>query len=160
MRSGDYHSWRKVKSTLASALALTAAVLVIAPLGLVFFHLLKSGASSINLAFFTHLPAPVGEPGGGLRLPGKSLADVSLESQLGREDLDGPPPFQPLIPGAVKAFADKLAGRVAEAGASPSDERIHLAGGELDVTSTTAPENAGTRVSFWLPIDGKSPKQS
>jgi uncharacterized protein (TIGR00255 family) len=32
---------------------------------------------------------------------------------------------QPLIPGAVKAFADKLAGRVAEAGASPSDERIH-----------------------------------
>ena len=32
---------------------------------------------------------------------------------------------QPLIPGAVKAFADKLAARVAEAGASPSDERIH-----------------------------------
>ena len=32
---------------------------------------------------------------------------------------------QPLIPGAVKAFADKLASRVAEAGASPSDERIH-----------------------------------
>jgi len=32
---------------------------------------------------------------------------------------------QPLIPGAVKAFTDKLAARVAEAGASPSDERIH-----------------------------------
>jgi uncharacterized protein (TIGR00255 family) len=32
---------------------------------------------------------------------------------------------QPLIPGAVRAFADKLAARVAEAGASPSDERIH-----------------------------------
>src|SRR6185503_1963863 len=32
---------------------------------------------------------------------------------------------QPLIPGAVKAFADKLAARVAEAGAAPSDERIH-----------------------------------
>jgi len=32
---------------------------------------------------------------------------------------------QPLIPGAVKAFADKLAARVTEAGASPSDERIH-----------------------------------
>ena len=31
---------------------------------------------------------------------------------------------QPLIPGAVKAFTDKLAARVAEAGASPSDERI------------------------------------
>jgi phosphate transport system permease protein len=66
MRSGDYHSWRKIKSALASGLALTAAVLVIAPLGLVFFHLLRSGASSVNLAFFTHLPAPVGEQGGGM----------------------------------------------------------------------------------------------
>jgi uncharacterized protein (TIGR00255 family) len=31
----------------------------------------------------------------------------------------------PLLPGAVKAFADKLAAKVAEAGASPTDERIH-----------------------------------
>jgi phosphate transport system permease protein len=66
MRSGGNHSWRKLKSALASVLALTAAVLVIAPLGLVFFHLLRSGASSVNLDFFTHLPAPVGEQGGGM----------------------------------------------------------------------------------------------
>jgi len=32
---------------------------------------------------------------------------------------------EPLMPGAVKAFADKLAAKVAEAGASPTDERIH-----------------------------------
>jgi len=32
---------------------------------------------------------------------------------------------EPLIPSAVKAFADKLAAKVAEAGASPSDERVH-----------------------------------
>ena len=32
---------------------------------------------------------------------------------------------EPLMPGAVRAFADKLAAKVAEAGASPSDERIH-----------------------------------
>ena len=32
---------------------------------------------------------------------------------------------EPLMPGAVKAFADKLAAKVSEAGASPSDERIH-----------------------------------
>jgi len=32
---------------------------------------------------------------------------------------------EPLMPGAVKAFADKLAAKVAEAGASASDERIH-----------------------------------
>jgi uncharacterized protein (TIGR00255 family) len=30
----------------------------------------------------------------------------------------------PLMPGAVKAFTDKLAAKIAEAGASPSDERV------------------------------------
>ena len=32
---------------------------------------------------------------------------------------------QPLLPGAVKAFQDKLAQKIAEAGAAPSDERVH-----------------------------------
>jgi uncharacterized protein (TIGR00255 family) len=32
---------------------------------------------------------------------------------------------RPLVPGAVKAFQDKLASKIAEAGASPSDERVH-----------------------------------
>jgi len=32
---------------------------------------------------------------------------------------------QPLMPGAIRAFQEKLAARLAEAGASPSDERIH-----------------------------------
>jgi len=32
---------------------------------------------------------------------------------------------QPLMPGAIRAFQEKLAARIAEAGASPSDERIH-----------------------------------
>ena len=31
----------------------------------------------------------------------------------------------PLMPGAVKAFTEKLAAKIAEAGASPSDERVH-----------------------------------
>ena len=60
------HQWRKTKSALASGLSFVAAVLVIAPLGLVFFYLLESGASSVNWDFFTHLPAPVGEKGGGM----------------------------------------------------------------------------------------------
>jgi len=55
-----------MKSALASAIAFVSALLVIAPLGLVFFHLLVSGASSVNWDFFTHLPAPVGEKGGGM----------------------------------------------------------------------------------------------
>ena len=38
-------------------------------------------------------------------------------------------------------------------GLQSSDERIHLAGGELDVTSGMTPGSSGTKVSFWLPID-------
>ena len=60
------HRWRKIKNALASTTTFVSAVLVIAPLGLVFFHLLVNGASSVNLAFFTHLPKPVGEAGGGM----------------------------------------------------------------------------------------------
>ncbi len=60
------HPWRKFKSAGASGLSFLAAMLVIAPLGLVFFYLLKSGAQSVNWAFFTQLPKPVGAPGGGM----------------------------------------------------------------------------------------------
>ncbi|HXQ02104.1 MAG TPA: phosphate ABC transporter permease PstA [Candidatus Udaeobacter sp.] len=62
----DKHRWRKFKSALASAIAFISAVLVITPLGLVFFHLLVNGASSVNWDFFTKLPAPVGAVGGGM----------------------------------------------------------------------------------------------
>ncbi|MGI8435852.1 MAG: phosphate ABC transporter permease PstA [Chthoniobacterales bacterium] len=51
---------------MASGLSSLAAILVIAPLALVFFHLVRSGASAVNLDFFTHLPKPVGEIGGGM----------------------------------------------------------------------------------------------
>ena len=62
----DNHTWRKIKSALASASRLFPRILVIAPLGLVFFHLLVNGASSVNWDFFTKLPAPVGAVGGGM----------------------------------------------------------------------------------------------
>jgi phosphate transport system permease protein len=65
-RRADNHTWRKIKSGLASAIAFISAVLVITPLGLVFFHLLINGASSVNWDFFTKLPAPVGAVGGGM----------------------------------------------------------------------------------------------
>lgn len=62
----DNHHWRKIKNALASTGTFVSAVLVIAPLGLVFFHLLVNGASAVNWDFFTHLPKPVGEAGGGM----------------------------------------------------------------------------------------------
>jgi phosphate transport system permease protein len=42
----------------------TAAVLV--PLALIFFHIVKMGLSSLSLDFFTQIPKPPGEPGGGM----------------------------------------------------------------------------------------------
>jgi phosphate transport system permease protein len=62
----DHHTWRKIKSAIASGIALVSGVLVIAPLGLVFFYLLVNGAGSVNWDFFTKLPAPVGAVGGGM----------------------------------------------------------------------------------------------
>jgi phosphate transport system permease protein len=58
--------WRKLKSEAMQAMALVCALLVIAPLGLILFHLLQWGFTSLNWAFFTHLPKPVGETGGGM----------------------------------------------------------------------------------------------
>jgi phosphate transport system permease protein len=60
------HIWRKVKNVLVSATTFLSAILVIAPLALVFFHLLINSAGSVNWAFFTQLPKPVGVVGGGM----------------------------------------------------------------------------------------------
>ncbi len=60
------HGWRKAVSAFVSAVTMLCAAVVVAPLALVFFHLLRLGASSLNVDFFTHLPAAPGEPGGGM----------------------------------------------------------------------------------------------
>jgi phosphate transport system permease protein len=60
------HACRKAKSALVSGLCFVCALVVITPLGLVLFHLVKSGAGSVDWHFFTHLPKPVGEAGGGM----------------------------------------------------------------------------------------------
>ncbi|MCU1349011.1 MAG: Phosphate transport system permease protein PstA, partial [Acidobacteria bacterium] len=36
------------------------------PLAFILFYVIKEGASSLNWAFFTQMPRPVGEPGGGM----------------------------------------------------------------------------------------------
>jgi phosphate transport system permease protein len=60
------HAWRKLKSGIIGWLCLAAAVATVAPLALVLFHLLQEGFSAISWDFFTKLPKPVGEPGGGM----------------------------------------------------------------------------------------------
>ncbi len=60
------HRWRRVKNRCMRAVTFCCALLVVAPLALVFFHLLMMGFSSLNWEFFTHLPKPPGEEGGGM----------------------------------------------------------------------------------------------
>ena len=43
-----------------------AVVLILVPLGLVLFFVISQGVGALNLDFFTHMPQPVGEPGGGM----------------------------------------------------------------------------------------------
>jgi phosphate transport system permease protein len=51
---------------LVTGLAVLSTVLVIAPLVAILVYLIYMGTRSLNLAFFTHIPAPIGEPGGGM----------------------------------------------------------------------------------------------
>ncbi|MFQ5690863.1 MAG: phosphate ABC transporter permease PstA [Gemmatimonadota bacterium] len=48
------------------ALSALAALITLVPLLLIFEHLLADGVGALDLAFFTQLPRPVGEPGGGM----------------------------------------------------------------------------------------------
>ncbi len=57
---------RAVTDGAVTALAVLATLLVVTPLVAIFVYLIYKGASSLNLAFFTQIPKPVGEAGGGM----------------------------------------------------------------------------------------------
>jgi phosphate transport system permease protein len=57
---------RNATNYFVSSLSVLATIAVIIPLIAILFYLIYKGASSLNLAFFTRPPAPVGEPGGGM----------------------------------------------------------------------------------------------
>jgi phosphate transport system permease protein len=57
---------RTVTNYFISGLSVLATIIVIVPLLAILFYLIYKGASSLNLAFFAHIPAPVGESGGGM----------------------------------------------------------------------------------------------
>jgi phosphate transport system permease protein len=57
---------RWMTNHLASGLAVLSTILVIAPLIAIFVDLVYKGSVSLNWNFFTKLPAPVGESGGGM----------------------------------------------------------------------------------------------
>src|SRR5205085_4104054 len=66
MHSRYIHVRRAVADHMATMLAWLAALLVLVPLAAIFGYLVYRGIGSIDLAFFTQTPKPVGESGGGM----------------------------------------------------------------------------------------------
>jgi phosphate transport system permease protein len=58
--------WRRGVNSLATFAAAASVLLVLLPLGAVFGYLVYKGIGSINWAFLTQTPKPVGEAGGGM----------------------------------------------------------------------------------------------
>ncbi|MBA4072382.1 MAG: phosphate ABC transporter, permease protein PstA [Gemmatimonas sp.] len=75
---------RRARSAAMVALTVVAALLATLPLVLILGLLLKQGASSLNWAFFTAMPKPVGETGGGMAnaLAG-TLMLIAIASAIG-----------------------------------------------------------------------------
>lgn len=57
---------RKIVSRIAETLCALAVCIALVPLAFILFFVIKEGASSLNWAFFTQMPKPVGEAGGGM----------------------------------------------------------------------------------------------
>ncbi len=57
---------RRFTNNLVAGLAMLATVLVLVPLAAILVYLVYKGTSSLNLAFFTKIPAPPGVAGGGM----------------------------------------------------------------------------------------------
>jgi phosphate transport system permease protein len=77
-------SGRSLKNGLMTLVMVAATLSVLAPLVIIFVHILRMGASSLSLDFFTQIPKPTGETGGGMAngLAGSAIM-IALASCLG-----------------------------------------------------------------------------
>jgi phosphate transport system permease protein len=57
---------RKIVSRLVEVACAGSVLVALVPLALVLYFVLSQGLPALNLAFFTNMPKPVGEPGGGM----------------------------------------------------------------------------------------------
>jgi phosphate transport system permease protein len=71
---------RKILSSLFVGFCGASVLLALVPLALILFFLVSRGIQSFNLAFFTDMPKPVGEPGGGMA---PSIVGTLILSGLG-----------------------------------------------------------------------------
>lgn len=79
--------WRIFVDRAIRAMSVVAVVLAIVPLGLVLWYVTVRGVGGIDLSFFTELPKPVGETGGGM-----ANAIVGTLELVGLASLVGIPP--------------------------------------------------------------------
>jgi len=57
---------RRLSSGVMIVLTFLAAAVAVVPLVVILAYLIKEGAGALSLDFFTHMPRPAGEPGGGM----------------------------------------------------------------------------------------------
>ena len=57
---------RKLMSALFVGFCGLSVAVALVPLAFILFYVVKEGIQALDLNFFTHMPAPVGEPGGGM----------------------------------------------------------------------------------------------
>lgn len=65
MRKYRYR-WRRVKSAAFVGMTSLCTLITLVPLFFILYYVAARGLTSVNLSFFTHLPKPVGEAGGGM----------------------------------------------------------------------------------------------
>jgi phosphate transport system permease protein len=58
--------WRRLQSQIIVALCGASILMALLPLALVLFYVVTQGISSLSVSFFTEMPRPVGEVGGGM----------------------------------------------------------------------------------------------
>ena len=60
------NAWRKLLSSLFVSFCALSVILALVPLAFILFFVIKEGIQALDFAFFTHMPTPVGEAGGGM----------------------------------------------------------------------------------------------
>lgn len=58
--------WRRLLSHVVVGLCVLSVLVALVPLAFVLFYVLSQGITSLSWSFFTEMPKPVGEPGGGM----------------------------------------------------------------------------------------------
>ncbi|MBI3491445.1 MAG: phosphate ABC transporter permease PstA [Acidobacteria bacterium] len=59
-------TWRKLLSSLFVTFCALSVLIALVPLALILFYVISRGVQALNVDFFTHVPRPVGESGGGM----------------------------------------------------------------------------------------------